>query len=110
VGSIIIDKVALSVKMRQLMGYADQVPWEDKPWLKELPVKVRRQWGIPVIVVLHEGGDRPDELSCEAERRQLRRYYQEEGVAVYPTVERALKSLGKMVRYYQRQAVSLSFP
>jgi acyl-CoA synthetase (NDP forming) len=103
-GSIIIDKIAMSVKLRQLFGYDKQVGWEDEPWLEELPVVVRSQYKIPVIVVQREGGEPLEKLSFESERRRLRKYYQENGVAVYPTAQRALNSLGKMVAREQRMA------
>jgi acyl-CoA synthetase (NDP forming) len=103
VGSIVLDKVTPSVKMRQLMGYTQQIGWEDKPWLEEIPVKIAQKWGILVIVVLPEGGDIPGNLLYAAERRRLRDYYLEHGVAVYPTAERALKSLGRMVCYYRKK-------
>ena len=48
-----------------------------------------------------EGGDLPGELRWEAERRRLRRYYQERGIPVYPTVERAMKALGRAIAYYR---------
>ena len=102
VGSIIIDKVALSLEIRKLLGYADQIGWEEKPWITEIPARIRSQFGIPVIVVLREGGDRTGEIAVEVERRRLRNYYQGQGIPVYPSVERALKSLAQVVNYNRR--------
>lgn len=102
VGSIIIDKIALSKEMRQLLGYTRQVGWEEPSWLKEIPVNIRKQYKIPVIVVLREGGEGLDNLSVEAERRRLRKYFQGNGVAVFPNIQRALGALGKMVNYYKQ--------
>ena len=101
VGTIILEKVSPSVKLRQYMGYIDQMGWDEKPWIEEVPLQIHKRFGIPIIVVLGEGGDPPDILSCEAERRRLRRFYQDKGIAVYPTVERAMTSLGRMIRYYR---------
>ncbi len=103
IGSIIIDKIAMSANMRQLLGYAEQMSWEEEPWFEEIPVQVRKNYGVPVVVVLREGGDQPDSFACEAERRRLRNYYQQNGVPVFPTITRALKSLGRVVRYYLHQ-------
>jgi acyl-CoA synthetase (NDP forming) len=102
-GSIIIDKIAMSVRMRQLLGYDTQVGWVDEPWLEEIPVRIRATYDIPVIVVQREGGEPLEKLQCESERRRLRKYYQENGVAVYPTVQRALDALGKVVAYEKRR-------
>jgi len=60
-------------------------------------------YGIPVIVVLREGGDREGSQACERERKRLRDYYLGKGLGVYPTTERALKSLGRMIHYYQNK-------
>ncbi len=103
IGSIVIDKVVISTKLRQLLGYGGQISWEDKPWLEELPVQITKDRGVPVIVILREGGDKPGDLSCESEKRRLRSYYQENGVLVYPTIGRALKALGRVVAYYRRR-------
>ncbi len=105
-GSIILDKVTPSIELREVMGYAEQIPWEEKPWLSEIPVRITKKYGIPVIVVMREGGDRPGGMSCEAERRRLRRFYQDQGIAVYPTIERAMNSLRRMITYYRAQALS----
>ena len=102
VGSIVIDKIAMSVKMRQLLGYDTQVGWVDEPWLEEIPVLVRNRYGLPVLVVQREGGEPLEAVECETERRRLRRYYQENGVAVYPTVQRALSALARVVAYGNR--------
>jgi acyl-CoA synthetase (NDP forming) len=101
-GSIIIDKIAMSVKMRQLLGYDKQVGWEDEPWLEELPVLIRSQYKMPIIVVQREGGEPLEKLACDSERRRLRKYYQENGVPVYSTVQHALNALGKMIRFHQQ--------
>jgi acyl-CoA synthetase (NDP forming) len=103
VGSIVLDKVTPSIEMRKVMGYTEQIAWKEKPWLSEIPVRMAKKYGIPVIVVLRGGGDKLGNLSCETERKRLRDYYFENGVGVYPNMERALKSLGRMIRYYQRR-------
>ncbi|MEW6663646.1 MAG: CoA-binding protein [Thermodesulfobacteriota bacterium] len=105
VGSIVIDKVAMSLGMRRIVGYDKQTGGEDEPdqpWLEELPVQIRERYRMPVIVVQREGGEPLDRLACVAERRRLRKYYEDHGVAVFPTAQRAMNALGRMTRYYQR--------
>ena len=101
VGTIILEKVSPSIKLREHLGYGREMGWDEKPWIDELPVRISERWGIPVIVIIGEITDPDDTPACEAEKRRLRRFYQEQGIAVYPTVERALKSLGRMIRYYR---------
>lgn len=101
VGSIILDKVAPSARSRVVMGYADQIGWEERPGLSEIPVRIAKEYNIPVIIIMREGGESLGSLSWEEERRRLRDYYLENGVGVYQTIDRALKSLGRMIRYYR---------
>lgn len=108
VGSIIIDRVALSTRMRLRLGATEDGEQEGGRELTELPVKVHRRWGIPVVVVLREGDDPPGKLSWESERRRLRSYYQKKGIPVYPTVERAMKALGRAFAYYRRRDTTLA--
>jgi acyl-CoA synthetase (NDP forming) len=102
VGSIVIDKVTMSVTMRKLLGHDRLAVRPDESWLEELPVYIRSKYKIPVLVVIHEGGEPLEKLSRESEKRRLRKYYHENGVAVYPTTQRAFDALGKMIRYHQR--------
>ena len=101
-GSIILDKVTLSCRLRELFGYSKQVNGEDQPWLEEIPAMIAKQYSIPVIVILRDGGNPPGKADIEAENHRLREYYHQNGVAVYPTIQRALKSLGKVIAYNKR--------
>jgi acyl-CoA synthetase (NDP forming) len=103
VGSIILEKVFPSVNSRKILGYTDQMSWKDDPSISEIPVKIAQKYRIPVIMVLRDGGEKPGNLSWEKERRQLRDYYLENNVGIYPTTDRALRSLGRMIRYYRRR-------
>lgn len=101
VGSIVLDKVSPSIELRRVMGYTEQMPWEEKPGLSQIPVRISKKYGIPVIVILRQGGDRPQSLAVEQERRRLKTYYFANGVGVYPTAERALKALSRMIHYHR---------
>jgi len=103
VGSIVIDKVVVSAKLRKLLGYGEQMNWEDTQWLEEIPVQVAKDHGVSVVMILREGGDKTGDLSYETEKRRLRKYYQDNGVLVYPTIGRALRALGRVISYYRRK-------
>jgi acyl-CoA synthetase (NDP forming) len=105
VGSIVLDKVTPSIELRVILGYEEQIDWKEKPWLSDIPVRIAEKYGIPVIVVLREGWDRESGLAYERERKRLRDYYLRKGLGVYPTTERALKALGRMIRYYGNKGV-----
>jgi acyl-CoA synthetase (NDP forming) len=100
VGSIIIQN-SLSSKMHQFFDAAESVYNKAEEGLTEVPVEIKKRWGIPIMVVLREAGDSAGEISWEDERCRLRRYYYERDISVYPTVERAIKALGRVVSYYQ---------
>jgi acyl-CoA synthetase (NDP forming) len=100
VGSIIIQN-SLSSKMHQFFDATERVENTAEEGLTEVPVEIKKRWGVSIMVVLREGGDSAGEISWEDERCRLRRYYNERGIAVYPTVERAIKALGQVVSYYQ---------
>jgi hypothetical protein len=102
VGAIIIDKIVLSKELRRLMNFAAQTATEDEPWLSEIPVDIQRSTSVPVIVVIRENLDPDGNIAVEAERIRLRRYYQENGLAVFPTADRAFRALGHVTRYYRR--------
>lgn len=102
VGSIILDKITPSRRLRKMLGYSDQLSGQDKAWLKDIPVMIAKQYPTSVIVILRESGDTPGKADVEAENHRLRDYYRRNGVAVYPTIQRALKSLGKVIAYNRR--------
>lgn len=102
VGAIMVDKIVMSAELRRLMDYADQSPEEDEPWLSEIPIDIQRSYSLPVVVVLRENLDPLGDFAAESERLRLRRYYLENGIAVYPTADRAFRALGHVVGHYRR--------
>ena len=99
VGTIIVDRIVLSKELRRLMHYADQAAVEDEPWLSEIPIDIQRSAGVEVVVVLRDYLDPNGDFRVEAERLRLREHYQSNGLAVYPTAERAFRALGHIIRH-----------
>jgi acyl-CoA synthetase (NDP forming) len=104
VGAIVLDKIIMSVELRRLLHYAEQSPAEDEPWLTEIPVDIQRTYGLPVVVVLRENLDPEGACAFDDERLRLRRYYQANGIAVYPTADRAFRALGHVIGHNSRRA------
>lgn len=102
VGSIILH-TSLSTEMHRIQDGTNAIDLEAEKGLEQVPVTILKERGIPVIVVIREGGDSADWMSWETERRRIRRYYLDQGIPVYPTVERAFQALGRTVRYYRRK-------
>lgn len=105
-GSIVIDKIALSVEQRRLLGCDKQVPWEDEPWLEEVPVRIRQEYGMTVLIVQRDWNPPLNREEYDAEKRRLRRYYQENGIPVLSSIASAMNGLGRMVQYYRRRGIS----
>lgn len=53
-----------------------------------------REFGVPVTLVLREGGDAQGSAACEA---CLHHFYQENGIGVYHTAERVFRALWRVV-------------
>ena len=102
VGAIVLDRIVLSKELRRLMHYSNQTSTEDEPWLSDIPVDIQKDSGLPVVVVLRENLDPYGDIAVEAERLRLRRFYQDHGIAVFPTPDRAFRALGHVVDYCRR--------
>jgi acyl-CoA synthetase (NDP forming) len=110
VGAIVMDRIVISAELRRLMNFSELLEKEDDPWLTELPVQIKNEYGIPVIVVLREDGAPREKAAFEEELLRLRAYYHDNGVATYPTAERALRALGQVVSYNQWRAAATQKP
>ena len=104
IDAIIVDQVIMSPELRRLMHYADQSPMPQEPWLSDILVDIQKTYGIPCLLVMPENLDPLLQPVVEEERLRLRHYYHENGVAVYPTIDRAFRALGHVVDHNRRVA------
>jgi acyl-CoA synthetase (NDP forming) len=72
--------------------------------LVEAPAKIRDRFGKPVVIVLPIGGDELDKMDAERGRREIRDTYLEMRIPSYPTLERAIRAVAHVARYYQKLA------
>jgi acyl-CoA synthetase (NDP forming) len=70
----------------------------------QAPVKVKRRFGKPVIMVLPIGSDEVEMIDAERGRREIRATYLNEGIPVYPTLERAARAIANVTGYHQKEA------
>ena len=68
----------------------------------EAPLSVKTNFGKPIIMVLPTGGVDVETIDAERERRVAIRFYLERGIPVYPTLERAAKSVANVANYYEK--------
>jgi acetyltransferase len=104
VGTVIVDRIVLSKELRALMNYSLQSPTEDEPWLSEVPIDLHRSGRVRVVVVLREYLDPNGDPAVEVERLRLRDHYQRDGIAVFPTAERAFRALGHVIDHHSRKS------
>lgn len=65
--------------------------------------EVARKYGKPVIQVLPPIANEEEKIELEALLREARRVSHAEGVATYPTLERALSALARVSQYNRRK-------
>jgi acetate---CoA ligase (ADP-forming) subunit alpha len=102
VGTVIVDRIVLSKELRRLMHFDGQVPVEDEPGLEDVPLEIHRAGRVRVVVVLREHLDPNLDVAVEVERLRLRQFYQSNGLAVFPTAERAFRALGHVIGHHRR--------
>ncbi len=70
----------------------------------EVPVEIRNRFGKPVVMVLPVENIGSATLEAEGARRRVCDYYQEQGLPVYLTLERAAGALVKFTGYHRWRA------
>lgn len=70
----------------------------------QAPVKIKRRFGKPLIMVLPIGSDEVEMIDAERGRREIQTTYLNEGIPVYPTLERAARAVANVIGYYEKEA------
>ena len=102
IDAIILGRMFLSVKGPGLVLGLPKSFEKGREGLKDIPLAIKEKYGKPIIMVLSEEVSDAEMIGFEADRRELRNYYLDHGVPVYPTLERAIKSLAHFVKYQER--------
>jgi len=69
----------------------------------QAPVNIKRRFGKPVIMVLPIGSDEVEMIDAERGRREIQAIYLNEGIPVYPTLERAARAVANVIGYYEKE-------
>jgi len=69
----------------------------------QAPVNIKRRFGKPVIMVLPIGSDEVEMIDAERGRREIQAIYLNEGIPVYPTLERAARAVANVIAYYEKE-------
>lgn len=102
IDAIIMGRMFLSVKGPGLVLGVPKSIENGRGGLKDIPLAIKEKYGKPIIMVLSEEVTDAEMIGFEADRRELRNYYLAQGIPVYPTLERAIKSLAHFVKYQER--------
>jgi len=102
IDAIMMRRIFLSVEAsKTVIGYAS-VSDQEEQQLMDIPLRIREQFGKPLVIVLSEELTGSDKIEYEAERRKLRDYYFANGIPVYPTLNRAARAIAHLARYRER--------
>lgn len=102
IDTIILGRMFLSAKGPELILGLAKRSEENRDGIMSIPVKIREEFGKPVIIVLSEEVTDTKMVEFEADRRSLRDYYLAHGIPVYPSLERAMRALTHVVKYGER--------
>jgi acyl-CoA synthetase (NDP forming) len=102
--AVVVGRMFLSVKGPSLVGGFPKSFEQGREGIREIPVRVKEKYGKPMVVVLSEetSDAGPVEIEFEADRRNLRDYYLDHNIPVYPTLNRAAKAIMNVARYKER--------
>jgi acyl-CoA synthetase (NDP forming) len=103
-----IDTIIATQAMYHILaGILGPSPEQKAAFVRKLvdaPPKIRDRSRKPVVIVLPIGGDELDKLDAERGRREIRDTYLGMGIPSYPTLERAIRAVAHVARYYEKLA------
>jgi acyl-CoA synthetase (NDP forming) len=102
IDAVMLGRMFLSVKGPGLVLGMPKGFEEGREDLKNIPLKIKEKFGKPIIMVLGEEVTDSQMLEYEEDRRVLRDYYLSHGIPVFPTLERAVKALAHVVKYWEK--------
>lgn len=99
---ILLGRMFLSVSGPHLILGLPKSSEIGREGLREIPIKIKEKYGIPVVVTLGEESTDADMYEFEIDRRQMLNYYFTHGVPAFPTMERGITALANVVKYKER--------
>ncbi len=99
---IVIRRVLFSVKMSRIFSGTTAPSEEEQQALLEVPVKVMKQYGKPIAIILPDDMTGADSIYLEEERRKIRDYFFANGIPVFLSEPRTFTALAHLARYKQR--------
>jgi acyl-CoA synthetase (NDP forming) len=99
---VVIRRVLFSVKMSKIFSGSTAPSEADQQALLEVPVKVMKKYGKPIVIVMPDDMTGADSVYLEEERRKIRDYFFANGIPVYLSEIRAFTALAHLARFKQK--------
>jgi acetyltransferase len=107
---IFIRRVLFSVKMSKIFSGSTAPTEAEQQALLEVPVKVMKKYGKPIVITLPDDMTGTDSIYLEEERRRIRDYFFSNGIPTFLSEPRAFAALAHLARFKQRASKKRSSP
>lgn len=97
IDALIIDRIFL-YGTPQLIG----MPGADSEKRAEVLLNIRKRVKKPLLAILGELATNVDKIGMEIDRRQVQDRFLQTGIAVSPSLQRAVKALSNVCSYYEK--------
>jgi acyl-CoA synthetase (NDP forming) len=102
IDTILLGRMFFSVRGPTLVLGLPKSYEQGRETLRDIPLMIKEKYRKSVVVTLNDEVTDENMLEFEADRRNLRSYYLNHGIAAYPTFERGVKALANVVKYKER--------
>jgi acyl-CoA synthetase (NDP forming) len=96
---VVVRRILFSVKMSKIFSGSTAPSEKDQQELLEVPVKVMKKYGKPIIIILPDDMTGADSIYLEDERRKIRDYFFANGIAVFMSEQRTFTALSHLSKF-----------
>jgi acyl-CoA synthetase (NDP forming) len=101
---IVVRRILFSVKMSKIFSGSTAPSEKDQQELLDVPVKVMKKYGKPIIIILPDDMTGAESVYLEEERRKIRDYFFANGIAVFMSEQRTFTALSHLSRFRLRNS------
>ncbi len=101
---VVVRRILFSVKMSKIFSGSTAPSEKDQQELLEVPVKVMKKYGKPIVIILPDDMTGADSIYLEEERRKIRDYFFANGIAVFMSEQRTFTALSHLSRFRLRNS------
>ena len=101
---IVVRRILFSVKMSKIFSGSTAPSEKDQQELLDVPVKVMKKYGKPIIIILPDDMTGADSVYLEEERRKIRDYFFANGIAVFMSEQRTFTALSHLSKFQLRNS------